>query len=317
MPGDVVDVPISPITVAVAAGATGEYLLVSPQEGVQPPAEGFGLLVVMPGGDGSADFHPFVRRIHANSLNDSFLVAQPLAVKWTPEQQIVWSTAKNAVTGAKFTTEQLVAAVVDDVAKKQKLNRKRVYLLAWSSGGPAAYATLLQAESPATGGLIAMSVFKPDLLPPLSNAKGRGFYLLQSPDDTVCPYWMAEGASKSLAEAGGRRDAGPIRRRSRLAGRRVRQHPPRHRVARRARVTVGWLGSSVSEPPVIGVLGARPNLDASHPRLRREQSTRFHPRATSVRPILGAGHSLRQAGAVTAVLIDVQFGRHARLCNAK
>jgi predicted esterase len=195
---------IRPIPVAVAAGAIGEYLAVGPREGVQPPAEGFALLVVLPGGDGSADFHPFVRRIHENALDDSFLVAQPLTVQWTPDQQIVWPTAKNPVAGAKFSTEHLVAAVVNDMAEKQKLNRQRVYLLAWSSGGPAAYATLLADESPAAGGLIAMSVFQPDYLPPVANAKGRRFYLLHSPDDQVCPYRMAETAARALAEAGGR-----------------------------------------------------------------------------------------------------------------
>ena len=36
------------------------YFLVGPHQGVAAPKKGYGLLVVMPGGDGSADFHPFV-----------------------------------------------------------------------------------------------------------------------------------------------------------------------------------------------------------------------------------------------------------------
>jgi len=158
-------------------------------------------VVVLPGGDGSADFHPFVRRIQEHALDGSYVVAQPLAVRWTSDQQIVWPTHKHPVTGMKFSTEEQVAKVVDDVASRHQLNREQVYLLAWSSGGLAAYATLLLPDSPAAGGLIAMSVFKPDTLPPLSNAAGRRYYLLHSPDDRVCPFGMAQAAEKSLGDA--------------------------------------------------------------------------------------------------------------------
>ena len=37
-----------------------------------------------------------------------------------------------------------------------------------------------------TGTFVAMSVFKPDLLPSLKPAKGRAFCILHSPDDKVC-----------------------------------------------------------------------------------------------------------------------------------
>ncbi len=77
-----------------------------------------------------------------------------------------------------------------------------MYLLAWSSGGPAAYATLLQKDAPVTGGLIAMSVFKPQQLPDAANAKGRSIYLLHSPQDRVCPYWMAEAGHEAFSKAG-------------------------------------------------------------------------------------------------------------------
>jgi len=196
------EAPADAVSVDVTNGAKGDYLLAVPANNVQPPAGGFALVVALPGGDGSADFHPFVSNIRQQALGDGFLIAQPLAKKWTPEQQVVWPTAKLPVTDAKFTTEQLVSAVIDDVAAKHKINRQRVYLLAWSSGGPAAYATLLQEKSPAVGGLIAMSVFQPAWLPPLSQAKARRFYIFHSPSDQFCPHWMAKTAEKSLAEAG-------------------------------------------------------------------------------------------------------------------
>jgi len=193
------DAAAPPIKVDVGQGQ-GEYLLVPPGESSkEKPA---GLLVVLPGGDGSADFHPFVRNIQRMALAGAYAVAQPIATKWTPDQEITWPTNKVKVAGMKFGTEQLVAKVVDDVAAKHSIDRKRVYLLAWSSGGPAAYATLMQMESPATGALVAMSVYQPDHLPAPKNAAGRSFYILHSRQDQVCPFRMAEQGRDVLRKAG-------------------------------------------------------------------------------------------------------------------
>jgi predicted esterase len=52
------------------------------------------------------------------------------------------------------------------------------------------------------GAFVAMSVFRPPQLPALENAKGKAFYLLQSPDDQITPIWFAEGAEKTLRKAG-------------------------------------------------------------------------------------------------------------------
>jgi predicted esterase len=188
------DMP-TPIKVAVGQGE-GEYLFAPARE---KPA---GLLVVLPGGDGSADFHPFVRNIGRGALEGRYAVAQPLATKWTAEQEIVWPSAKLKVPGMKFGTEDLVAKVVEDVAGKHKIDRKRVFVLGWSSGGPPSYATLMQKESPATGALVAMSVYQPNYLPAPKNAAGRSFYILHSRQDQVCPFRMAEQARDVLKRAG-------------------------------------------------------------------------------------------------------------------
>jgi len=47
-----------------------------------------------------------------------------------------------------------------------------------------------------------MSVFRPDWLPPLKNAKGQAYYIEHSPQDAVCPYAMAEQAKTMLAAHG-------------------------------------------------------------------------------------------------------------------
>src|SRR5207302_10606007 len=119
-----------------------------------------------------------------------------------PGQPIVWPTKTNPVTGMKFSTEEFITAVIEDVAKKHQLDRTRVFTLSWSSSGPAAYATSLQEKRSVTGSLIAMSVFNPKFLPLLTGAKGHAYYLYHSPQDRVCPYRLAEQAMASLAENG-------------------------------------------------------------------------------------------------------------------
>jgi predicted esterase len=179
------------------------YFLVGPAKGQKEPAGGFGLVVVMPGGPGTADFHPFVKRIYKNSVPAGYLVAQPVAVKWNDRQEVVWPTekSKDQVPGLKFTTEQFVDAVIDDVAARHKLDPRRVFTLSWSSSGPAAYPVSLT-NPKVRGSFVAMSVFRPDWFPPLDNAKGHAYFLYHSPDDRVCPYRMAEQAVKDLEKNG-------------------------------------------------------------------------------------------------------------------
>jgi predicted esterase len=166
------------------------YFLIGPRAKSSPPAAGYKLLVVLPGGSGDEQFQPFVKRIFKHALPWEYLVAQPVAVKWTTDQQIVWPTSKSPVPEMKFTTEEFIAAVIDDVAGRHQLNPKHCRTLTWSSSGPAAYAAALSNDK-ITGSFIAMSVFMPNQLPPLTEAKGRPFFLYHSPDDRVCPYRWA------------------------------------------------------------------------------------------------------------------------------
>jgi predicted esterase len=197
---DVADIPSQEFQ--AAGDANKRFLLIGPKKKTKPPAEGFGLFLIMPGGDGSADFHPFVKRIYKYALSDRYLAAQPIAVQWAPDQQIVWPTKTNPVAGMKFSTEEFIDAVIEDVAKKQNLDRKRVFSFSWSSSGPAAYAASLQNKRSVMGSFIAMSVFKPEFLPPLKEAKGHAYYLYHSQQDRACPFRMAEQAKLSLAENG-------------------------------------------------------------------------------------------------------------------
>lgn len=176
-----------------------EYIYEAPRK---LNASGNGLLIVLPGGDGSAGFQPFVSNIHKQSVSTDFALAQPIAKKWNTAQRIVWPTSTNMVDGMKYSTEEFIAQVIADVGKQIKLDPQRIILLAWSSGGSAAYATMLQKETRVSGAVLAMSVFKPNYLPSLANAKDRRFYILHSQEDEVCPYWMAKNANTQLAENG-------------------------------------------------------------------------------------------------------------------
>ena len=179
------------------------YFLIGARDS-RPPAAGYGLLVVLPGGDGSADFQPFVRRIHKNALDGSWLIAEAVAPKWDERQfqQVVWPTAGSRYPAAKFTTEGFIRDIIADAKARAKIDPRRVILLGWSSGGPACYATVLRKDSAVTGAFIAMSVFRPEELPPLADAGGKPIFLLQSPQDAITPIRHAEAAEKGLRAAG-------------------------------------------------------------------------------------------------------------------
>jgi predicted esterase len=194
-PDDIADVPSEDLH--ADKDENKRYFLIGPGKDSQQPKEGYGLVVILPGGAGNADFQPFVKRIYKHAIPEGYLVAQPVAVKWTDKQVIVWPTEKNPAEEMKFSTEAFVSAVIKEIAAKHKIDSKKVFTLSWSSSGPAAYAVSLK-DKTVTGSFIAMSVFKPKLLPPLEKAKGHAYYLFHSPEDKVCPYRMAEQAAKDL-----------------------------------------------------------------------------------------------------------------------
>lgn len=197
---DVADVPAEDLL--VNSNERMRYFRIGPRKDAEAPDGGYKLVVIMPGGDGSAQFHPFVRRLYQNSLGDDYLAVQPVAFKWNDRQQIVWPTRTNPVEGQKFSTEEFVENVIQDVSKTYPINKDFIFTLSWSSSGPAAYALSLAEKTSVTGSYIAMSVFKPDTLPPLKQADGHAYFLDHSPQDRICPFRMAEAAEEQLKERG-------------------------------------------------------------------------------------------------------------------
>ena len=180
------------------------YFLIGPDQAKAAPEGGWKLLLILPGGDGSADFNPVCRRIQRQALPDEFVAAELVAPVWSQDKnRVVWPTSMSGKEGAAFTTEEFIRTVVDDAAKHLKIDRKHVLALGWSSSGPALYTESVQPNSPVTGWFIAMSVFRPNAMPDLANAKGRRYYLLHSPDDKLIRIdTNARVAEQRLKDAG-------------------------------------------------------------------------------------------------------------------
>jgi len=186
-----------PKSLQLKDGSWTRYLLIAPGESKRKPPRGFPLLIALPGGDGSAEFFPFVKRLQEQALEGNFFVAQPIA-----PPHIVWPTQHSLALYAP--TETAIAAIVEDVAHQHGIDRDQIFALAWSSSGPAVYNAVLQPETPLKGAFIAMSVFKPGDLPPLAAAADKSIFLYHSREDQTCPFGMAEAALTQFREAGAR-----------------------------------------------------------------------------------------------------------------
>lgn len=114
----------------------------------QVPKTGYGVLVILPGGDGSAEFNPFVRRIARDAAPEGFLVVQLAAPPWAEDQSTVWLTEPSPVKGQQFTMEEFIAAVLDDVRASHQVDEDRLRLMGWSSSGPVVYNMLRARQTP-------------------------------------------------------------------------------------------------------------------------------------------------------------------------
>jgi len=157
------------------------------------------LLLILPGGDGSASFQPFCARIAKFGLPANYVAAELVAPAWSPSQaqNLVWPTKLNPYTGMKFSTEEFMNAVIEDVKKTAQISH--VFAMGWSSGGPPVYAAALDDKSPLTGAFVAMSI-GPKQVP--GTIKNKRFFILHSPDDRLIDIGRAEQARDALRGAG-------------------------------------------------------------------------------------------------------------------
>jgi predicted esterase len=169
----------------------------------EPPANGWRTLFALPGGSGSADFQPFVTRIAKFALPETYLVVQLVAPVWSPQQaqNNVWPSEKLRAPEMKFTTAEFFLAVRAEIAKTHRLDPRYSFTLTWSSSGTNGYAFSLLPGTGVTGTFVAMSIFKPALLPALTRAKGYPYFIYHSPQDQI-PFAQAEAARDALQKAG-------------------------------------------------------------------------------------------------------------------
>lgn len=179
------------------------YLLLGPHPTATASAKGFGLIVIVPGGHGDLRWQPFVQKLFLRGIPKGYLAAQLVVPKWSDTQRIVWPVPAMRTPGMKFSSPEFFAAVINEIENEHPIDPSKIFLLAWSSGGLAAYVSTLT-NSKVRGAVIAASIFKPEFFPPLTGAKGRSYYLLQSPEDSITPFVMAERARRELTAAGAR-----------------------------------------------------------------------------------------------------------------
>jgi serine/threonine protein kinase/predicted esterase len=183
-----------------------QYFLIG--EGIdQIPLEKRKLVVVLPGGDGGKSFEPFVRRIWKFSLDKTWMIAQPIAPRWFPDQAIVWPTTRDVSTDYSgrdvgFSTETFIDRVIEDVCSKAEVPQANRIVLGWSSSGPAVYSHSLTEGSKAMRTYVSMSVFIPERIPKIGRLSSARYVVDHSREDQVCAYRYAQQA-RSLLEAAG------------------------------------------------------------------------------------------------------------------
>jgi predicted esterase len=179
-----------------------QYFLMRHRKPAKQPAR-YGLVVVVPGGPGTAEFLPFGANVlTAVAIPDDFLVAELVAPQWRPgDDRIVWPSHVFPDEKAEFTTEAFLAAVIDEVTAKQPIDERFVFTLGWSSSGHALYSASTRVPK-VRGSVIAMSRFLPGRSVEAGKLRGKAYYLYHSPEDTVCPFAEAELAVKTLKEHG-------------------------------------------------------------------------------------------------------------------
>ncbi len=179
------------------------FLIRHKLEPKETPKE-YGLLLVLPGGPGSEDFLPFCANVLSLAGTPKDVIVAELVApvwSWGQSQNCVWPSDAFPSADAKFTSEQFVDAVIEDVGKQYNIHPGWVFSLGWSSSGHVIYSSSF--ENPKIrGSFVAMSRFMPQLFAHPQNAKGKRYYFWHSPDNAICPYAESEAAVRLLTKYG-------------------------------------------------------------------------------------------------------------------
>ena len=162
-----------------------------------------GLILMLPGGPGGADFLPFCANVLSlYGIPKDFVAAELVAPQWIKgDDRIVWPSKTFPDAQAKFTTEEFVAEVRKDVGRVRKIDERYIFTLGWSSSGHVLYSVSVS-DPKIRGSIIAMSRFLTNRFGPMEQTRGKNYFLYHSPEDRICPFSEAELAERTLKEHG-------------------------------------------------------------------------------------------------------------------
>jgi predicted esterase len=186
----------------VGTNSDQKYFLIEHKDGTEP-GRGRGLILILPGGPGSADFLPFCANVLTlYGIPADFVAAELVAPQWSKdENRVVWPSRAFPDPQAKFTSEEFLAAVTKDVCRLHKIDERYIFTLGWSSSGHVLYSVSIS-DPKVRGSLVAMSRFMPDHLGNLDQARGKNYFIYHSPEDQICPFVEAKVAERNLKEHG-------------------------------------------------------------------------------------------------------------------
>src|SRR4051812_27255960 len=148
-----------------------------------------GLILMLPGGPGGADFLPFCANVLTlYGIPKDFVAAELVAPQWSKDDtRIVWPSKTFPDAKAKFTTEDFVAEVREDVCRLRKIDERYIFTLGWSSSGHVLYSVSVS-DPKVRGSIIAMSRFLTNRFGPMEQRRGKNYFLYHSPDDRICRF---------------------------------------------------------------------------------------------------------------------------------
>lgn len=158
-------------------------ILTVPHPEAEAPDAGWGLVVVLPGGDGSDALQPIVTDLARQAMPPGYLVAQLVAPKGAEDADVIWPTADSLPEAAEFSAESFVRAAVEYLGERYPLNEQRIFGLGWGSGGEAMAAAAAAERSPLRGAMIAVNTFDPKRQSPPTPLHEKAFFLLPETGD--------------------------------------------------------------------------------------------------------------------------------------
>lgn len=159
------------------------------------------LIIVLVGGKGGSETVGMGRMVDRFVSKGSCLVVQPMAFVWSASQKIVWPTHFVRHSDALVSTEEWIARLVNSILGAEVDVHGQVYLVGFSSSGPAVY-SLLSSSDFVTGAVVAGSVFDKRHVFDEVPMDGRRLFIYHSPFDLIVDIENAYAARDYFSSVG-------------------------------------------------------------------------------------------------------------------